>query len=504
MTYDVVVVGSGPNGLSAAIELAGAGLSVCVFEAASTPGGGTRTEALTLPGFRHDVCSAVHPLGIGSPFFQTLGLERHGLEWIQPPAPLAHVMEDGRAVLLERSVEETARQLGADARTYARIMGPLARRFDAIGEEILGPVRAPRDPLLLAWFGWYALRSMKGFARLFQDRDAPALLAGIAAHAMVPLDGAGTASFALVLGLAGHAYGWPIPKGGSAAIADALVQVLRERGGELVLDTRIDRMEELPPARAYVFDLAPRQLLSIAGDALPPGYRRQLRQFRYGPGVFKMDWALDGPIPWKDPACARAATVHLSGSAEQLIAAEADVHAGGIADRPFVLLGQPSLFDRSRAPEGKATVWAYCHVPHGSDLDATTHIESHIEEHAPGFRDRIIARVTRNARQMEQHSPNYVGGDINGGIADLRQLFFRPVPRLDPYATPARNIFLCSSSTPPGGGVHGMCGYWAARTVLARAFRGRTVASTSATSATPMMTAGTDEGTTVLPHRNSV
>jgi phytoene dehydrogenase-like protein len=467
--YDAVVVGAGPNGLAAAIELARAGRSTLVMEASATPGGGCRSAELTLPGFVHDHCAAVHPLGAASPFFRTLPLERHGLTWIEPPTPLAHVLAEGRTVTLERSIEATAAQLGGDAEAYRELMAPLVARFDALLPMLLGPLRFPAHPLLLARFGVHALRSMRGLAAgRFMQEAGPALLGGIAAHAMVPLDATATASFALVLALAGHAVGWPIARGGSQAIIDALVGYLRDLGGEVECGRPVAHLSELPPARAYVLDVSARQLLAIAGDRLPPSYRRRVESFRYGPGVFKIDWALRAPIPWRDPSCMRAGTVHLSGSLDEIAGATEAVYAGGIAARPFVLLAQPSLFDATRAPAGMHTAWAYCHVPHGSTLDAGAAIEAHIERFAPGFRETILARSTRNAVEMERYNPNYVGGDINGGLADLRQLFFRPVARVDPYTTPAPDIFLCSSSTPPGGGVHGMCGYWCARSVLAR------------------------------------
>jgi phytoene dehydrogenase-like protein len=357
-------------------------------------------------------------------------------------------------------------------------MEPFLERTGELFPMLLGPLRFPRSPLLLARFGLVAFRSMMGLARRFRRPEAPALLGGIAAHAMVPLDALASASFGLVLGLAGHAGGWPIARGGSRAITRALVAELRARGGELVLSTPVADLAELPPARAYVLDVTPRQLLAIARDRLPSRYRRRLARFRYGPGVYKMDWALSGPIPWRDPACARAATVHLSGTVADLAAAEAAVHAGRAAARPFVLVVQPTLFDPGRAPPGKHIAWAYTHVPHGAAGDLSAAIEAEIERFAPGFRDLILARSTRTAVELERHNPNYVGGDINGGSSALPQLFFRPVFRLDPYATPARDLFVCSSSTPPGGGVHGMCGLWAARSVLRR-LRGRRAAHTT-------------------------
>lgn len=470
-SYDAVVVGAGPNGLSSAIVLARAGLSVLVIEGEAKAGGGCRSEALTLPGFVHDPCSTVHPLGMSSHFFKALELERYGLQWVQPAACVAHLLSDGTAVLMDQSLAVTAERLGSDGPAYARLLSPFVERFDDLMKMILGPLRAPSDPLLLGRFGWVGLQSLRRVAgQRFRGEAAPALLAGMAAHAMLPLDRAATTSFALVLGAAAHAVGWPLARGGSQSISDALVACLRALGGELVLGERVTRMDRVPTARAYLFDVTPRQLLGILGDAMPRAYARRLERFRYGPGVFKMDWALDGPIPWQDLRCRQAGTVHLSGSLADVSAAEAAVHAGKIAEQPFTLLVQPSLFDPTRAPPAAHTAWAYCHVPHGSTQDVSETIEAHVERFAPGFRRLIRARSTKNAADMERFNQNYIGGDINGGLADLGQLLFRPVTRVDPYATALDNVFLCSSSTPPGGGVHGMCGYWAAQTVLRKLF----------------------------------
>jgi phytoene dehydrogenase-like protein len=464
-------VGSGPNGLAAAVVLARSGLATLVLEAENTPGGGARTEELTLPGFRHDVCSTVHPLGAASPFFRSLRLERFGLSWIHPPAPLAHVLREGEVVLLERSVGATAERLGRDGQAYRRLMEPFAERFDELAPMVLAGLRVPRSPLLMARFGLAALRSMRGLARAwFREPPAGAMLAGIAAHAMLPLEAPATASFALVLGAAAHAVGWPVAPGGSEAIASALLACYREAGGEIATGVRVSTLADLPPARTYLLDVTPKQLLAIAGDRLAPGYRRALHRYRYGPGVFKMDWALSEPIPWRDPECRRAATVHLSGDLDHIARAEAMAHRNGVAESPFVLLVQPTLFDPGRAPPGRHIAWAYCHVPHGSALDLTDSFEALIERFAPGFRDCVLARRATTARDLERHNPNNVGGDIAGGLSDLRQLFFRPVATLDPYATSAPDLFLCSSSTPPGGGVHGMCGYWAAQSVLRTVF----------------------------------
>jgi phytoene dehydrogenase-like protein len=468
--YDAVVIGAGPNGLAAAAALARSGIETLVVEGSDTAGGGTRTKPLTQPGFLHDVCSSIHPLCVASPWFRALALDKL-VEWVHPPAPLVHVLRDGRIVTLERSIADTAAQFGPDGAAYRDLVAPYAEHFDALVAEILGPLRVPRSPLLMARFGAVALRSIASLVSARFSDDAPGgLLAGIAAHSMVPLEAASTASFGLVLAVAGHAVGWPLARGGSRAICDALLRRFRDAGGELVLSRPVRSIRELPEARAYLFDVTPRQLLEIAGDRLPASYQNRLARYRYGPGVFKIDWALRAPIPWRDPRCARAATVHLSGSMKDIAHAERAAHAGGISDQPFVLLAQPTLFDASRAPAGKHVAWAYCHVGHGSSIDATAHIEAHVEAFAPGFRDVILARATMRAVDLERYNPNYVGGDINGGLADLRQLFFRPVARLDPYATPADDIFLCSSSTPPGGGVHGMCGYGAARSALRRVF----------------------------------
>jgi len=464
---DAIIVGAGPNGLAAAITLARAGHAVLVLEAEPTVGGGTRSAALTLPGFVHDICSAVHPLGLGSPFFRGLPLAEHGLRWIHPPAPLAHPLDDGTTVVLERSIAATAAALGPDAAAYHRLIGPLVRRWERTVDGILAPLRLPRHPLALARFGLRAIWPARAMAEtVFKGERARALFAGMAAHAIMPLEHPVTAAVGLVLSLLGHAVGWPIPQGGSQRIADAMANYLGSLGGEIRTGVRVETIAQLPPARAVLFDLTPRQLLAISGDRLPAAYRRALQRYRYGPGVFKIDWALDGPIPWKAPECARAATVHLGGTLAEIAAGERMVWRGGHPERPFVLLAQPSLFDPTRAPEGKHTAWAYCHVPNGSTFDMTKRIEQQIERFAPGFCDRVLARSVLGPAAMEQHNANYIGGDIAGGVQDLRQLFTRPAVRLDPYSTPAEGIYICSSSTPPGGGVHGMCGYWAARSAL--------------------------------------
>ena len=467
---DAIVVGAGPNGLAAAIELARAGRSVRIYEAAGEVGGGSRSAELTLPGFVHDVCSAVHPLGVASPFLASLDLARHGLEWVQPEAPLAHALDRGRSVILERDLEVMRNALGRDGDAWARLFGPLAREWGRLAPALLGPVvRPPRHPLLLARFGLPAILPAAALARIaFREPAARALFAGMAGHSMLRLGRPLSASFGLVLGMLAHAVGWPVARGGSGRIAAALEAEARTLGVEIVTGHRVDGLSALPAARAVVLDLTPRQVVALAGDRLPSRYRGQLARYRYGPGVFKIDWALDGPIPWTDPATARAGTVHLGGTLAEVAAAEDAVGRGRSPDRPFVLVVQPTIADASRAPEGKHVAWAYCHVPNGSSADMTRAIEDQVERFAPGFRDLVLARSTRDATAMEAYDANYIGGDINGGIQDIRQLLFRPVLRWNPYTTPDPGLFLCSSSTPPGGGVHGMSGWHAAREVLRR------------------------------------
>jgi phytoene dehydrogenase-like protein len=468
---EAVVVGSGPNGLAAAIALAQAGRRVRVLEAVETLGGGCRTAELTLPGFLHDPCSAIHPLAVASPFFRTLPLASHGLEFVEPSVALAHPFDDGAAVALVRDVEETAGSLGADGDAYARLMRPLVQDADLLIPTLVSSLRVPRHPIALARFGLPGLRSLRGLVDArFEGERAKALLAGMAAHSMLRLEQPSTAAFGLTLTLLAHAVGWPFPRGGSQRIVDALAAHLRSLGGEIETSAPVRSMAGLEGSRAVLFDVTPRQLLEIAGEELPARYRRRLRRYRYGPGVFKVDWALDGPVPWTAPECRRAGTVHLGGTMEEIAIAETEVAEGRHPERPFVLLAQPSLFDPTRAPEDKHTLWAYCHVPSESTMDMTAAIEGQIERFAPGFRERILARATMDTAAIERHNANYIGGDINGGIQDLRQLFTRPVVRWDPYATPNRRLYLCSSSTPPGGGVHGMSGYSAAQSALRRAW----------------------------------
>lgn len=465
--YDAVVVGAGPNGLAAAVTLARAGASVLVIEGEDEIGGGTRTAELTLPDFRHDICSAIHPLGIGSPFFQRLSLAKHGLSWIHPDVPLAHPLDDGTAAVLARSFERTGTTLGDDADAYRRLMAPYVRDWEKLMQSFLGPLSIPRHPVAMARFGIQAIRSAQGLIdSRFRGIPARALFAGLAAHSIQPLEKPPTAAFGLVLGLLGHAVGWPMPRGGAQRIAEALAGYLRTLDGEIVTGQYVTSLDDLPRARAVLLDITPRQFLALAGDSLSGIYRRQLEHYRYGAGVFKLDLALDGPIPWTADACRRAGTVHVGGTFEEIAVAEHMTMNGRHPKRPFVLVVQQSLFDDTRAPEGKHTVWAYCHVPNGSTVDMAERIEQQIERFAPGFRDRILARHTMPAMALERYNPNYVGGDINGGVQDLRQLFTRPAVQLDPYATPLDGVYLCSSATPPGGGVHGMCGYHAAKSAL--------------------------------------
>jgi len=465
--YDAVIVGSGPNGFAAAITLARAGRKVLILEAKPIIGGGLRTSEDTLPGFHHDICATIHALGIASPFFRSVPLNDYGLEWIFPPSELAHPLDDGTAIVLERSIEATARQLGVDETTYKRLMLPLVDRCEQILYEFLGPLRFPRYPFTMILFGAFALFPANLLAKiLFKNEGAQALFAGLSAHAIQPLDHLITASFALMLGILGHSSGWPLARGGSQNIANALATYFTSLGGEIVTDYEVKTLANMPSAPIKLFDVTPRQLLRIAGDALPVRYRNQLEGYRYGPGVFKIDFALSDPIPWRAEACARAGTVHLGGTLEEIRHSEYEIWHGHHPQQPLILLTQPTLFDRSRAPAGKHIAWAYCHVPHGSTEDMTAAIEGQIERFAPGFRDCILARHTRHAMAMEAYNPNYIGGDINGGVQDLRQLFTRPVLRAVPYSTPIEGVFICSSATPPGGGVHGMSGYFAAQAAL--------------------------------------
>ena len=465
---DAFVVGAGPNGLAAAVELARSGLQVRVIEGADEIGGGARSSPLTLPGFSHDVCSAVYPLGVGSPFFATLPLADHGLEWLHPPAPLAHPLDGGEAVLLERSPAATAAGLEEDGQRWQDLVGPLAEDWPRLAVDILGPPGLPSHPLLLARFARHALRSARGLAEnRFSGQRARALLAGLAAHSFLPLERAGSAAAGLVLALLGHAVGWPTPRGGAERIPAALAACLRDHGGGISTTMPIRSLEQLPAGRTILLDVTPRQLLTIADSRLAPGYRRRLEAYRFGPGVFKIDWALSAPISWSAAECGRAGTLHLGGTLDEIADGEQAVWAGRLPEKPFVLLAQPTLIDPGRAPAGRHVAWAYCHVPSGSDADLTAAVEAQVERFAPGFRDLVLARSIRTAVDFQRYNPNYIGGDINGGVQDLAQIFARPVLSRTPYATGVAGLFLCSSSTPPGGGVHGMCGYHAARAALA-------------------------------------
>ena len=474
--YDAVVVGAGPNGLSAAVVLARAGWSVLLVEQGDTVGGAARSAEVTRPGFVHDLGSAIHPLAAASPFFRTLPLEKHGLSWVQPDLPLAHPLGDGRAAAMHRSLDRTAKHLGADGEAYRRLMAPLVNQWRSLMEEVLQPVaHLPSAPLLLARFGLRALCPATLLTRgLFREADARALFAGSAAHAALPLSAPGVSAFGLLLHAAGHTVGWPFPKGGAGALTQALAAYFRDLGGTIETGHPVDSVDALPSARAVLLGLTPRQVLNVTDDHLAPRYARQLGRYRYGPAAFKVDYALSDPIPWAAPACRRAGTVHVGGPLDEIAAAEQAVADGHLAERPFVLVAQHSRFDPSRAPDGQHTAWAYCHVPNGSRADATDHIERQIERFAPGFADTILERHTMGPQALERWNPNLVGGDINGGSLQLRQLLFRPIPSLfgSPYRMPtnttgAPSLYLCSASTPPGGGVHGMCGAHAARTVLA-------------------------------------
>jgi phytoene dehydrogenase-like protein len=464
---DAVVIGAGPNGLSAAIVLAQAGCKVVVFEANKTAGGGVRSAELTLPGFTHDVCSAVYPFGIASPFWQTLPLSAHGLEWIEPPVMLAHPFDDGSAAFTVRSIDATAAALGRDEDSYKQTVGAVVNDWPRLSRAVLGPPAIPRHPIALAKFGWHALRSAEGFSKsAFKDEPARALIAGSAAHGMMPLDHPLTAGVGLTLTAMSHIGGWPIARGGARSITNALVKHLGTLGGEVFADSPVNDVGKLPPAKIVLCDLSPRPLLRIAGHKFPPAYRKKLERYRYGMGAYKVDWALDAPIPWTSDACRRAGTVHVGGTLQEIAESEHESWSGHVSERPFVLMSQPTLFDSSRAPAGKHVAWGYCHVPSGSTANMLDRIERQIERFAPGFRRRVLARSIMTPRDLEVNNANYVGGDIGAGVSDLRQFFSRPTWRN--YSTPVKGLYLCSASTPPGVGVHGMCGYHAATLALAR------------------------------------
>ncbi|MBA3653765.1 MAG: NAD(P)/FAD-dependent oxidoreductase [Actinobacteria bacterium] len=466
---DAVVVGAGPNGLAAAITVARAGWSVVVIEARETVGGGTRTEELTLPGFRHDVCSAIHPGGRASPFFRDLPLADHGLEWLLPEVMVAHPLDDGTAGVMLQGVDETAAGLGTDARAYRRIFGPLVKNWSAIENNVLGPLqRAPRHPLAMASFGLRALPPATLVARMFKTPQAAGLWGGIAAHAFLPLEHAVTSGAAALLGTTGHVAGWPVARGGSQAIADALASYLRSLGGTIETGSPVTSLADLPPALAVFLDVAPRNAVAIAGDRIPHRHRRKLNRYRYGEAAFKVDWALSGPVPWKNDAARRAGTVHVAGTIAEVATAERAVFEGRVPERPFMLVGQQSIVDDTRAPAGQHTLWSYCHVPNGCTVDMTDAMERQLERFAPGFRDLVLARSVKPPAAIEAGNANCIGGDIAGGATDKLQLVLRPALRYDPYRIPGTDLYLCSASTPPGGGVHGMCGYWAAQSALRR------------------------------------
>jgi phytoene dehydrogenase-like protein len=465
---DAIVVGSGPNGLAAALTLARAGLAVDVIEGAAMAGGGCRTAELTLPGFQHDVCSAVHPLAGASPFFVRTDLAARGVRLRIPKVAFAHPLDGGRAAAVAGSVDETAGGLGADGGAYRRLLAPLVAEAPLTLPDILAPLRAvPGHPLAMARFGAGGMLPASVLARRFKTEEARALLAGVAAHSMLPLTAPLTSAFALVLTMTAHSVGWPVIEGGSARLTDALADELTSLGGRIETGRWVRSLESLPPARAVILDVTPRQFVAIAGDGLPARYRRALQRFRYGPGVCKVDWALSGPVPWQAAACQEAGTVHLGGTLAEIARSEADVNAGRLPERPYCIVTQPGVVDASRAPAGCQTLWAYCHVPSGAAVDASDRIEAQIERFAPGFRDLVLAKAVRTAAEMEQRNPNYVGGDINSGAGTLRQTFLRPTPRWNPYRTALPGVYLCSASTPPGGGVHGMCGAGAGAAVLA-------------------------------------
>ncbi|MES2266261.1 MAG: NAD(P)/FAD-dependent oxidoreductase [Bacteroidota bacterium] len=468
--FDAIVVGSGPNGLAAAILMQQKGLNVLVLEGKSEIGGGLRTAELTLPGFKHDICSAIHPLAAASPFFKTLPLADHGLNYIYPEIDAAHPLEHSKPALLCRSIDETAQHLGDDENAYRKLMGSVTKNWPLIDADVLGPLHFPKHPLALASFGLDAIKPATLLANSFKTKQAKALIAGMAAHSMQPITNLATSAIAMVLMATGHMHGWPIPKGGSNSIAKALASYFELIGGKIQTDTYITSLNQLPSAHAILFDVTPKQLLEIAGHKFSSIYKWQMERYRYGMGVYKVDWALSEQIPFEAEACRKAGTVHLGNTLNEIRDAEQQTWNGKHPDKPYVLLAQQSLYDNTRAPNGKHTAWAYCHVPNGSTKNMTDAIEKQIERYAPGFKDTILAKHTMDTAQIELYNPNYIGGDINGGVIDLGQLFTRPVLRYSPYKTSHKGMYICSSSTPPGGGVHGMCGYYAAKKALKDVF----------------------------------
>lgn len=469
--FDAVVVGAGPNGLAAAITMQKAGLSVFLVEMKETIGGGLRTKELTLPGFKHDVCSAIHPLAAGSPFFQQLPLHQYGLEYIYPKVSAAHPFDDGSAAALIGSVEETAQTLARDEKHYLSLMKPVVRDWPKLAPDVLGPLQFPDHPVALAQFGLSAMKSAEFLSRRFVTEKAKGFFGGMCAHSIQPLSNIASSAIGLVLLATGHLRGWPIPKGGSESIANALAAYFISLGGKIQTNFHVRYLDDLPSADAVLFDVTPKQLLKIAGQRFSPLYKWQMNRYRYGMGVYKVDWALDDAIPFTSAECRKAGTIHLGNTFAEIAASELLTSKGNISKKPFVLLAQQSLYDASRAPEGKHTAWAYCHVPNGSQVDMTEAIESQVERYAPGFKERILARHMMNTFQMQEYNPNYIGGDINGGVIDITQLYTRPVVSFSPYRTSAKGLYICSSSTPPGGGVHGMCGYHAAKRALKDVFK---------------------------------
>lgn len=472
--YDAIIIGSGPNGLSAAIRLQSLGLRTAVYEQASKPGGGVRTEEITLPGFKHDLASAVHPMGLASPYFQTLPLHEFGLKWIDPGIPFAHPFPDGTAHAAYRSVEETAEHLGRDREKYISLMGNMVRDWEKIGPDLLKPLGIPSHPIPFMSFGLKALLSAKQLvSHYFKEEKTKCFFYGSAAHSTLPLTRQASASFGLVLLAVAHKYGWPFPQGGASSLSEALISYYQSLGGKLHLSFPVTHINELPLSQVYVFDLTPRQLLKIGGTDFSRLYRKRMNNYKYGAGSFKMDWALSEPIPFKNEKCRQSATIHIGFTPEEIEYSEQASFDNKLSDSPYAIVVQHSVFDSHRAPEGKHTAWGYCHVPHGSLADRTQAIENQIEKVAPGFKDIILARATHNTADLEAYNPNLVGGDINGGIQDLTQLFTRPIAKWSPYSTPDPRVYICSSSTPPGGGVHGMGGYNASEKIIKDHFKDR-------------------------------